>query len=72
MGLQGLYSHLYQMNYKAIESTINTDANASKENFAGHMENTGGVDPAVVSPKIKHRDLVESRISSRKQKVAVS
>jgi len=72
MGLQGLYSHLYQMNYKAIESTINTDANASKENSAGHMENIGGFDPAEVSLKIKHRDLVESRISNRKQKVAVS
>ena len=72
MASEGLYAHLYQMNYKAMESTVNIDANGSNGKAAGHMESSSNFGPAVVNPKIKPKDRVGSRLSHRKQKVIAS
>ena len=63
MALEGLYAHLYQMNYKAIESTVNTYANGSNGEAAGYTEGLSDFAPAVVNPKIKPRNRVGSRLS---------
>jgi ATP-binding cassette subfamily B protein len=72
MRLGGLYSHLYQMNYKSIESTINTDDNYSNGNAVGYLENMGNFAPAVVNPKIKYGDRVVSRMSGSKKTTTAS